>query len=51
MRGTNQQVEKSLDEVLASEIIYKGQKYPVIPSGDLDSILAEYYLEMGRAKD
>jgi len=46
LRGTNGPLEHELDEVFKSELTYEGQKYPVIPPGDLNVLLQIYYEDL-----
>ena len=51
IRGTNEGLEKALDQVFQSKIKLNGVEHPVIPQGNLDQILQNYYNEMGVVKD
>ena len=51
LRGTNKALEAALDEVFASSFSVDGQTFPALPNGNLDDLLADYYLSMELALD
>ncbi len=51
IRGTNAGLETALDEVLKSTTIFNGKVYPVIPEGNLDSFLKQYYDSLAPLKE
>jgi hypothetical protein len=52
LRGTNEAIEKKLDEVMNGNITVNGVQYPVIPTGvDLDVFLQEYYDSLKGERD
>ena len=48
LRGTNIGLEKALDGVFASSFVCDGISHPVLPDGDLNTLLEEYYKDMAK---
>jgi len=49
LRGTNAGLEYALDEVFKSQITFEEEKFPLLPEGNLDTLLEQYYHGMGNS--
>jgi len=51
VRGTNALLEKAIDAVFATELVLKGQRFPLLPTENKAALLQKYYLSMSQSHD
>jgi len=49
LRGTNAGLEYALDEIFKSQITIDEEKFPLLPPGNLDTLLEKYYQDLDKS--